>query len=184
MLEVTSTAIPDVKVLLPKTFGDARGTFSETWNAARFAEHGIKLNFVQDNQSWSAPVGTIRGLHFQSPPKAQAKLVRVIRGRIVDVAVDLRRTSPTYGKWVAVELSAQNRKQVLVPVGFAHGFCTLEPDTEVLYKVTDFYSPANDFGIAWDDPDLAITWPVARDKVVLSEKDKLQPAFKSLPAYF
>jgi dTDP-4-dehydrorhamnose 3,5-epimerase len=184
MLEVTSTAIPDVKVLLPKTFGDARGTFSETWNVARFAEHGIKLNFVQDNQSWSAPVGTIRGLHFQSPPKAQAKLVRVIRGRIVDVAVDLRRTSPTYGKWVAVELSAQNRKQVLVPVGFAHGFCTLEPDTEVLYKVTDFYSPANDFGIAWDDPDLAITWPVARDKVVLSEKDKLQPAFKSLPAYF
>ncbi len=184
MLEITSTAIPDVKVLLPKAFGDGRGTFSETYNAARLAEHGITLSFVQDNQSWSALVGTIRGLHFQSPPKAQDKLVRVIRGRILDVAVDLRRTSPTYGKWVAEELSGQNRKQVLVPVGFAHGFCTLEPDTEVLYKVTDFYSPANDFGIAWDDPDLAISWPVARDKVVLSEKDKLQPAFKSLPAYF
>lgn len=184
MLEVTSTAIPDVKVLLPKAFGDARGTFSETWNAARFAEHGIELNFVQDNQSWSGPVGTIRGLHFQSPPRAQAKLVRVIRGRVLDVAVDLRCASPTYGKWVAEELSAHNRKQFLVPTGFAHGFCTLEPDTEVLYKVTDYYSPANDLGIAWDDPDLAITWPVDKDKVVLSDKDARQPAFASLPAYF
>ena len=184
MLEVTPTAIPDVKVLLPKAFGDARGTFSETWNAARFAEHGIKLNFVQDNQSWSAPTGTVRGLHFQSQPKAQDKLVRVLRGRILDVAVDLRRASPTYGKWVAEELSAQNRKQLLVPVGFAHGFCTLEPDTEVLYKVTDFYSPANDLGIAWDDPDLAIRWPVGKDEAVLSDKDTRQPAFKSLPAYF
>lgn len=184
MLEVISTAIPDVKVLLPKAFGDARGTFSETWNAARFAEHGIKLNFVQDNQSWSAPAGTVRGLHFQSAPRAQDKLVRVLRGRILDVAVDLRRASPTYGQWVAEELSAQNRKQLLVPVGFAHGFCTLEPDTEVLYKVTDFYSPANDLGIAWDDPDLAINWPVQKDQAVLSDKDTRQPAFRSLPAYF
>jgi dTDP-4-dehydrorhamnose 3,5-epimerase len=184
MLEVAPTAIPDVKVLLPKAFGDARGTFSETWNAARFADHGIKLNFVQDNQSWSAPAGTVRGLHFQSAPRAQDKLVRVLRGRILDVAVDLRRASPTYGKWVAEELSAQNRKQLLVPVGFAHGFCTLEPDTEVLYKVTDFYSPANDLGIAWDDPDLAISWPVRKDEAVLSDKDTRQPAFKSLPAYF
>ena len=184
MLEVTPTAIPDVKVLLPKAFGDARGTFSETWNAQRFAEHGIKLNFVQDNQSWSAPAGTVRGLHFQSSPKAQDKLVRVLRGRILDVAVDLRRASPTYGKWVAEELSAQNRKQLLIPIGFAHGFCTLEPDTEVMYKVTDFYSPAHDFGIAWDDPDLAINWPVRKDLAVLSDKDTRQPAFKSLPAYF
>jgi len=184
MLEVIPTAIPDVKVLLPKAFGDARGTFSETWNAARFAEHGIKLNFVQDNQSWSAPAGTVRGLHFQSAPRAQDKLVRVLRGRILDVAVDLRRASPTYGKWVAEELSAQNRKQLLVPVGFAHGFCTLEPDTDVLYKVTDFYSPANDLGIAWDDPDLAISWPVRKDEAVLSDKDTRQPAFRSLPAYF
>src|SRR5579871_2304660 len=184
MLEVIPTAIPDVKVLLPRTFGDGRGNFTETYNAARFAEHGITLQFVQDNQSWSAPAGTIRGLHFQSRPKAQDKLVRVLRGRILDVAVDLRRASPTYGKWVAEELSAQNRKQLLVPVGFAHGFCTLEPDTEVVYKVTDFYSPANDFGIAWDDPDLAITWPVTKDDAVLSEKDTRQPAFRSLPAFF
>jgi dTDP-4-dehydrorhamnose 3,5-epimerase len=111
-------------------------------------------------------------------------VVRVLRGRILDVAVDLRRASPTYGKWVAEELSAQNRKQLLVPIGFAHGFCTLEPDTEVLYKVTDFYSPANDLGIAWDDPDLAIAWPVQKDKAILSDKDTRQPAFKSLPAYF
>jgi len=184
MLDVTPTAIPDVKVLLPKVFGDARGTFSETYNQARFAEHGITLNFVQDNQSWSAPAGTIRGLHFQSAPRAQDKLVRVLRGRILDVAVDLRRASPTYGRWVAEELSAQNRKQLLVPIGFAHGFCTLEPDTEVLYKVTDFYSPAHDLGIAWDDPDLAIRWPVTQAQAVLSDKDTRQPACKSLPAYF
>lgn len=184
MLEITPTAIPDVKVLLPRSFGDGRGSFSETYNAARFAEHGVKLNFVQDNQSWSAQPGTIRGLHFQSPPKAQDKLVRVLRGRILDVAVDLRRASPTYGKWVAEELSAENRKQLLVPIGFAHGFCTLEPDTEVLYKVTDYYAPANDLGIAWDDPDLAIAWPVKKDQAVLSDKDARQPAFRSLAAYF
>src|SRR5262249_52306277 len=155
---VTATAIPEVKVLLPRTFGDTRGNFSETYNTARFGEHGIKLNFVQDNQSWSASLGTVRGLHFQSPPKAQDKLVRVIRGRALDVALDLRRPSPAYGKWVAEELSAKNRKQFLIPAGFAHGFCTLEPDTEVFYKVTDYYSPAHDFGIAWNDPDLAIAW--------------------------
>ena len=184
MLEITATAIPDIKVLLPKSFADARGAFSETFNAARFIEHGIKLDFVQDNQSWSSQAGTIRGLHFQSPPKAQAKLVRVVRGRIFDVAVDLRRASPTYGRWVSEELSAQNRKQLLVPVGFAHGFCTLEPDTEVFYKVTDYYSPAHDLGIAWDDPDLAIAWPVPKDKVMLSEKDARQPAFSAMSGHF
>jgi dTDP-4-dehydrorhamnose 3,5-epimerase len=184
MLDVTPTAIPDVKVLLPKAFGDARGTFSETYNAARFAEHGIKLNFVQDNQSWSAQPGTIRGLHFQSPPKAQDKLVRVVHGRILDVAVDLRRSSPTYGRWVAEELSSENRKQLLVPIGFAHGFCTLEPDTEVLYKVTDYYSPANDLGLAWDDPDLGITWPIKPGEAILSDKDARQAAFSMLPAFF
>ena len=184
MLEITATAIPDVKVLLPKSFTDARGAFSETFNAARFAEHGIKLDFVQDNQSWSAQAGTIRGLHFQSPPRAQAKLVRVVRGRIFDVAVDLRRASPTYGRWISEELSAQNRKQLLVPVGFAHGFCTLEPDTEVFYKVTDYFSPAHDLGIAWDDPDLAIAWPVPKDEVMLSEKDARQPAFSAVSGHF
>jgi dTDP-4-dehydrorhamnose 3,5-epimerase len=184
MLEVTSTAIPDVKVLLPAAFGDERGSFSETYNAARFSENGIKLVFVQDNQSWSAPAGTVRGLHFQSPPKAQHKLVRAVRGSILDVAVDLRRASRTYGKWVAEELSAQNRKQLLVPIGFAHGFCTLEPDTEVIYKVSEFYSPANDLGIAWDDPDLSIDWPITKDKVTLSEKDSRQSKFSTLPVYF
>lgn len=184
MLEITPTAIPDVKVLLPKAFADSRGAFSETFNAARLAEHGIKLDFVQDNQSWSAQAGTIRGLHFQSPPRAQAKLIRVVRGRVFDVAVDLRRASPTYGRWVSEELSAQNRKQLLVPAGFAHGFCTLEPDTELFYKVTDYYSPPHDLGIAWDDPDLAVAWPVQKDKVMLSEKDTRQPAFSALAHYF
>src|SRR5579864_5070475 len=184
MLEIAPTAIPDVKVLLPKAFTDARGTFSEVYHVARFAEHGIALDFVQDNQSQSLLTGTVRGLHFQSPPKAQNKLVRAVRGRILDVAVDLRRSSPTYGRWVAEELSAQNRKQLLVPIGFAHAFCTLEPDTEVLYKVTDYYSSAHDLGIAWDDLDLAITWPVTREKAILSEKDTRQPSFVSLPSYF
>jgi dTDP-4-dehydrorhamnose 3,5-epimerase len=184
MLEVTPTAIPDVKVLVPKAFGDARGSFCETYNAAQFAKNGIKLAFVQDNQSWSARAGTVRGLHFQSPPKAQDKLVRVVRGSILDVAVDLRRASRTYGKWVAEELSAQNRKQLLVPIGFAHGFCTLAPDTEVIYKVTEFYSPADDLGIAWDDPDLAINWPVTKDEVTLSDKDACQSAFSTLTAFF
>lgn len=184
MLTVTPTAIDAVKVIIPKNFPDARGVFCETYNHRRFVEHGIAFDFVQDNQSSSRETGTIRGLHFQSHPAAQDKLVRVVRGRILDVAVDLRRASPSYGQWVAEELSAENGKQLLVPVGFAHGFCTLEPDTEVVYKVTQYYSPAHDFGVAWDDPDLAIDWPVDRDQVVLSDKDARLPPFRSLPAYF
>lgn len=184
LLDVTETAIPAVKIIVPKSFGDARGSFSETYNSARFSECGIDLAFVQDNQSRSSQVGTLRGLHFQSAPKAQDKLIRVLRGRIFDVAVDLRRNSPTYGKWVGEELSADNMKQLLVPIGFAHGFCTLEPDTEVLYKVTEYYSQPNDLGIAWDDPDIAIGWPLASRSAVLSAKDSQQPAFRDLPAYF
>jgi dTDP-4-dehydrorhamnose 3,5-epimerase len=184
MLTVTPTAIEAVKVIVPKGFGDSRGVFSETWNRNRFREHGLDLDFVQDNQSSSTEVGTIRGLHFQSHPAAQDKLVRVLRGRILDVAVDMRRSSPTYGKWVAEELSAENAKQLLVPVGFAHGFCTLEPDTHVLYKVTGYYSPQNDCGVAWNDPDLAIDWPVAPGKAVLSDKDSRMPPFRSLPLHF
>ncbi len=141
MLTVTSTAIDAVKVVTPKLIADSRGAFCETYNQERFAEHGIMPNFVQDNQSVSAAIGTIRGLHFQGHPAAQAKLVRVLKGRIFDVAVDLRRSSPTYGKWVAEEVSAENRKQVFIPIGFAHGFCTLEIDTHVFYKVSAFYSP-------------------------------------------
>lgn len=184
MLIITPTAIPAVKIIVPKSFDDPRGSFCETYNRARFFEHGIELEFVQDNQSWSVGKGTIRGLHFQSAPMAQGKLVRVLRGRIFDVAIDLRRASPTYGRWVADELSAENGRQFLIPVGFAHGFCTLEPDTHVLYKVTNYYSPEADLGIAWDDPDLAIDWPIDRGNVVLSDKDAKLPAFKSLPSYF
>jgi dTDP-4-dehydrorhamnose 3,5-epimerase len=184
MLKVVSTNIDAVKIVTPKSFADARGEFCETYNRRRFFENGITLDFVQDNHSSSALPGTVRGLHFQSHPFAQDKLVRVLRGRIVDVAVDLRRSSPTYGKWVAEELSADDGKQLLVPVGFAHGFCTLEPDTHVMYKVTSYYSPANDLGIAWNDPDVAIDWPIAAGEAVLSEKDMRLPAFRSLPIYF
>lgn len=184
MLTVTPTAIEAVKVIVPKGFADSRGVFCETYNHKRFVDYGIALDFVQDNQSSSREPGTIRGLHFQSHPVAQDKLVRVLSGRILDVAVDLRRSSPSYGRWVAEELSAENGKQLLVPVGFAHGFCTLEPETLVLYKVTGYYSPPHDLGIAWNDPDLAIDWPVAPDKVVLSDKDLRLPPFRSLPTYF
>jgi dTDP-4-dehydrorhamnose 3,5-epimerase len=184
MLTVTSTAIEAVKIVTPKSFADSRGVFCETYNRNRFFEHGIALEFIQDNHSSSVETGTIRGLHFQSPPAAQDKLIRVLRGSILDVAVDLRRSSPTYGKWTAEKLSATDGKQLLVPVGFAHGFCTLEPDTHVLYKVTAYYSPANDLGIAWDDPDLAIDWPVKPGKAILSEKDTRHPRFDSLPTYF
>jgi dTDP-4-dehydrorhamnose 3,5-epimerase len=184
MLTVTPTTIEAVKIITPKAFADSRGVFCETYNRQRFFENGIALEFVQDNQSISAAPGTVRGLHFQSAPFAQDKLVRVVRGRIIDVAVDLRRSSPTYGKWVAEELSAQNGKQLLVPIGFAHGFCTLEADTIVAYKVTNYYSPAHDLGIAWNDPDLAIDWPVAADQAVLSDKDLKLPRFASLPSHF
>ena len=184
MLTVTSTAIEAVKIVTPKSFADSRGVFCETYNRNRFFEHGIALEFIQDNHASSVEAGTIRGLHFQSPPAAQDKLIRVLRGSILDVAVDLRRSSPTYGKWTAEKLSATDGRQLLVPVGFAHGFCTLEPDTHVLYKVTAYYSPANDLGIAWDDPDLAIDWPVQPGKAILSEKDTRHPRFNSLPIYF
>ena len=184
MLTVVPTSIEAVKIITPKSFQDSRGVFCETYNRQRFFEHGVELDFVQDNQSSSVEIGTIRGLHFQSNPAAQDKLVRVLRGSIFDVAVDLRRTSPTYGKWVAEKLSADNGKQLLVPVGFAHGFCALEPDTHVLYKVTAYYSPANDLGIAWDDPDLAVDWPIPPSKAILSEKDTRHPRLSSLPTYF
>lgn len=184
MLTVTPTDIPAVKVVEPKRFGDSRGYFVETWNKKRFPEHGLDLEFVQDNESLSAPVGTVRGLHFQKHPNAQAKLVRVLRGRVFDVAVDLRRSSPSYGKHVTVELSAANGRQLFIPIGFAHGLCTLEPDVVLAYKVTGYYSAADDLGLAWDDPDLAIRWPVDPAEAALSDKDKRQPKFKDLPTYF
>jgi dTDP-4-dehydrorhamnose 3,5-epimerase len=183
-MEVQDTAIPAVKIITPKKHGDARGFFSETWNRAAWEAAGLRLDFVQDNHSFSAPVGTLRGLHFQTPPFAQDKLIRVARGRILDVAVDIRRSSPTFGRHVAVELSAENWRQLLVPIGFAHGLITLEPDTEVLYKTTSVYSPANDRGVAWDDPDIGIAWPLPPGGPTLSDKDRRLPRLKDAPELF
>lgn len=184
MLNVEETAIPAVKIITPKKFGDHRGFFSETWSRNAFAEAGLDLDFVQDNQSLSAPVGTLRGLHFQSAPFAQDKLVRVTRGRILDVAVDIRASSLSFGKHVAVELSAENWRQLLVPIGFAHGFVTLEPDTEVLYKVTAPYAPANDHGLAFDDPALGIDWRLPLSGLTLSDKDRKHPRLAEMLRYF
>jgi dTDP-4-dehydrorhamnose 3,5-epimerase len=181
---VEDTALPGLKIIIPRKLGDHRGFFSETYNRRAFEEAGLMFEYVQDNHSLSAEVGTVRGLHFQSPPFAQDKLVRVIRGAILDVVVDLRVSSPTFGKHETIELSADNWRQLLVPVGFAHGFCTLEPDTEVLYKVTSYYSAANDLGVAWDDPALGIAWPVAADEAILSNKDRAHPLLKDLAAIF
>lgn len=185
MLTVERTAIPEVLVIEPGRFGDHRGFFSETWSRRGFAEAtGIGLEFVQDNHSLSAQRGVIRGLHFQRPPHAQGKLVRVTRGAVLDVAVDIRRGSPTFGRHVAVELSARNWRQLWIPPGFAHGFCTLEPDTEVQYKVTDYYAPDHDLGLAFDDPALGIAWPVPSAEAVLSDKDRRHPVLSDLPDYF
>jgi len=179
-MQVTPTAIADVKIITPKKFGDHRGFFSEVWNRKALADAGIDLDFVQDNHSLSADRGVVRGLHFQTEPYAQDKLVRVIHGAILDVAVDLRKSSPTYLKHVAVEISAENWQQILVPRGFAHGFVTLEPNTEVVYKVTDYWAPDHDFGLRWNDPELGINWPVSESQAILSERDKVQPLLAEL----
>ncbi|WP_158813594.1 dTDP-4-dehydrorhamnose 3,5-epimerase [Methylocapsa sp. S129] len=181
---VEETALAGVKVITPRKLGDHRGFFSETYNRQAFAAAGVPVEFVQDNQSLSAQPGTIRGLHFQTPPFAQDKLVRVVRGAIFDVAVDLRASSPTFGQYVSVELSAANWRQLLIPIGFAHGFCTLEPDTEVVYKVTNYYSAAHDKGLAWDDEALGIAWPTPKERAILSEKDRKHPLLRDLAAAF
>jgi dTDP-4-dehydrorhamnose 3,5-epimerase len=183
-MDVVETEIPDVKRIKPKRFGDARGWFSETFRADAMARAGITTPFVQDNQSFSAPAGTLRGLHFQTPPAAQAKLVRVLAGAILDVAVDIRQGSPTFGRYVAVRLDAEIGEQLFVPHGFAHGFCTLEPNTMVSYKVDAYYSPANDRNIAWNDPDIGIDWPVTEAEAILSGKDKAAPRLASLEKLF
>jgi dTDP-4-dehydrorhamnose 3,5-epimerase len=183
-MQVTTLKIPEVKLIVPKSFEDRRGIFSEIYNARLMADAGIIDVFVQDNLSLSTEVGTIRGLHFQTPPFAQAKLVRVGRGRILDVAVDIRRSSPTYGKHVSAELSHENRVQIYVPIGFAHGFCTLEPNTEVVHKVSNFYAPQADAGVLWSDSDLEIDWPVRPEKVIVSEKDARLPLLKTIEKCF
>jgi dTDP-4-dehydrorhamnose 3,5-epimerase len=174
-VQITSLAIGDVKLIVPRRFVDPRGHFVETWNRRSFAEAGIDIDFVQDNISLSRHAGTVRGLHFQTPPMAQAKLVRVLRGAIFDVAVDIRRASPTFGRSVSAVLTSEGGEQLLIPVGFAHGFCTLEPDTEIAYKVSGFYSGSHDIGIAWNDPDVAIEWPLEGREPVLSDKDRRLP---------
>ncbi len=183
-MQVTQLDIAEVKLIVPNRFEDRRGFFSEIYNARLLAEAGIPDTFVQDNLSLSTRVGTIRGLHFQRPPYAQAKLVRVSGGRILDVAIDLRRSSPTYGRHVSAEISAENRAQIYIPIGFAHGFCTLEPDTEVVYKVSNYYAPEADGGVIWSDPDLAIDWPVMTQEVIVSEKDSRLPQLKFIERCF
>ena len=179
-MQVEHLNIPDIKVLFPRKHGDARGFFSETYNRKSLAALGIDIDFVQDNHSLSAEKGTVRGLHFQTPPFAQDKLVRVARGSVFDIAVDLRQGSPTYGRHVSAVLSAEAWNQILVPIGFAHGFMTLEPDTEVIYKVSNYYSPDHDEGLLWNDPALGINWPISDDDAVLSDKDRKQPRLAEL----
>lgn len=181
-MQIDPTALADVLILTPRRFGDARGWFTETWNAARMAEAGLDLTFVQDNHSFSAARGTLRGLHFQRPPRAQDKLVRCSRGAILDVAVDIREGSATYGRWVAVELTADNGRQLLVPRGFLHGFVTLTDDTEVQYKCTDFYSPDHDSAVRWDDPAIGIDWGISAP--ILSDKDARAPLLAEIGTPF
>ena len=170
--------------LVPRVFGDARGWFSETYHQARAAEAGIDTVFCQDNQSYSRHAGTVRGLHFQRPPFAQAKLVRCVRGSIWDVAVDARKGSPTYGQWVADTLSAENRRQLFLPAGFLHGFVTLEDDTEVAYKVDAYYDAPSDGGVRWNDETLALPWPLDGRAPVVSDKDAAMPAFADFDSPF
>jgi len=183
-VQFTELEIPGVFLLSPVRFRDIRGVFSEVYSAKRLAQHGIHDVFVQDNQSLSSKAGTVRGLHYQAPPKSQVKLVRAVRGRLIDVAVDVRRSSPTYGQHVAVELSAENGLQLYIPHGLAHGFCTLEPDTEIVYKVSSEYAPDAEGGVLWSDPDLKIDWPVDVSSAIVSGKDAILPLLKDVPPVF
>ena len=183
-MKIERTPLPGVVVLTPARFGDSRGFFSESWNRRRMAEAGLDIDFVQDNHSLSARPGTVRGLHYQSPPHAQAKLVRCGRGRLLDVVVDVRRGSPTFGLWFGVELSFGNGRQVLVPEGFLHGFVTREPDTEIIYKCSDYYAPACDGAVRFDDPDIGIDWGLEGADPILSDKDAAAPAFAAFDSPF
>jgi len=183
MLEVRELGLEGVIEIKPRRFSDDRGFFSETYNAEAFAAAGIDLVFVQDNHSLSASSGVLRGLHYQLPPRAQDKLVRVTKGAILDVAVDIRRHSPDFGKWVALEVSAEKWNQILVPKGFAHGFLTLRDGTEVLYKVTDTYSPDHDRSIRFDDPDIGIEWPLPAASLILSQKDRNAPFLRAAETF-
>ena len=182
MLDVEQTALPGVLLLTPARHGDARGFFSESYNRQRMVDAGIEIDFVQDNHSLSAKVGTVRGLHFQSPPHAQDKLVRCGKGALFDVAVDIRRGSPTYGNWIGVELSFENGKQLLVPAGFLHGFVTRAPDTEIVYKCSDYYLPECDGAVRWDT--CGIDWGISEGDALLSDKDTKAPALADFESPF
>jgi dTDP-4-dehydrorhamnose 3,5-epimerase len=183
-MQVIPTEIPDVKILVPKQFKDHRGFFSEVYSTKLLRDAGINASFVQDNHSLSVEKGVLRGLHYQIAPMAQEKLIRVVRGSIVDVVVDIRRGSPTFGKHVTALVSAENWRQVLVPTGFAHGFVTLEPNTEVLYKVSAFYSPQHERGIRWNDPALGIDWGVSESEAILSGRDTQHPFLRDAQDLF
>ena len=172
-----------IPLIIPQRFGDQRGFFAETYSRHKYAEMGVNVEFVQDNYSLSHDVGTLRGLHFQAPPHAQGKLMRCGRGAFFDVAVDIRRGSPTYGQWVGYVLSAENGHQLYVPVGFAHGFVTLEPDSEIVYKCSDYYAPETEGLLQWDDPDIGIEWPL-KGNPTLSEKDAIAPLLKGFESPF
>lgn len=183
-MEVIKTAIEDILIIEPRVFGDARGYFFESFNAKEFAEKTeIQVVFVQDNESLSH-YGVLRGLHYQQPPFAQSKLVRVVKGSVLDVAVDIRKGSPTYGQHVAVELSAENHRQFYMPKGIAHGFSVLSDEVIFQYKCDDFYAPQSEGAIAWDDPDLAIDWQLPVDKIILSEKDRHHPYLRDIVSPF
>jgi dTDP-4-dehydrorhamnose 3,5-epimerase len=184
MAAVEPLDLTDVLLIRPRKFADPRGYFVETWRADTYADLGVTADFVQDNESWSARAGTVRGLHYQAPPAAQAKLVRVLRGSIFDVAVDLRRSSPAFGRWCSAVLTAESAEQMFVPRGFAHGFCTLEDDVLVAYKIDSYYAPAAEGGLAWNDADLAIEWPVSGSAAVVSEKDRALPPLAALQSPF
>lgn len=181
MTAITPLALPEVLLITPKRHGDARGWFAETWSRKTLGDAGITCDFVQDNQALNAKKGTVRGLHFQTAPHPQAKLVRVLRGAIYDVAVDVRPGSATFGQWVGAELTAEGGEQLLVPRGFAHGYCTLTDDCELFYKVDGLYAPDCEGGVIWNDPDLAIDWPVSAEAAITSDKDKILPRLKDMP---
>lgn len=183
-MDIEELALPGVFLLRPKKNGDERGFFSETWNERVFSDAGLNFHFVQDNHSLSANAGVLRGLHYQRPPHSQDKLVRCSRGSILDIAVDIRHGSPTFGQHVSAVIGAENWQQIFVPKGFAHGFLTLEPNTEVQYKVTDFYAPDCDAGILWNDPALSIDWGVKPEEVILSAKDKIAPKLEEIDTGF
>ena len=183
-MKTRALAIAGVKLITPPRFRDERGFFSETWKQGAFAEAGIPGPFLQDNHAVSTGIGVLRGLHCQVGPNAQGKLVRCIKGAIFDVAVDVRQGSPTFGRYVGAEISAENGTQIWVPVGFLHAYCTLTVDTEVIYKVTGAYDKAAERGVIWNDPDIGIDWPVPADQVILSDKDKVLPRLRDLPALF